>query len=304
VLVTSRLGRWPINLTHLPLELLPPQDAVHYLQARVAKEGHHAGDETTAQQLAEELGYLPLALEQAASYILELRWSFDKYRERFHEARPELLSYQAEGGTRYPASVAKTWTITLERLGPLARALLRLAAWFAPDGIARGIFLADPAIFSEALGESIDASNLSIEKALGDLARFSLIHLTPETVSIHRLLQAVELDALTKDECARWLEWSARLFIAFLPLHTDNVLLGLRSHAETLVKHTQLLWPFRAYREGKQALLRRVLHMQLWAVISDIESVERLRRLVRDKYRLDAGVDWHSYWTEMLSQGL
>ena len=112
------------------------------------------------------------------------------------------------------------------------------------------------------------------------------------------------LDALTKDECARWLEWSARLFIAFLPLHTDNVLLGLRSHAETLVKHTQLLWPFRAYREGKQALLRRVLHMQLWAVISDIESVERLRRLVRDKYRLDAGVDWHSYWTEMLSQGL
>jgi tetratricopeptide (TPR) repeat protein len=244
VLVTSRLGRWPINMVHLPLELLPPKDATHYFQDRVAKEGHHAGDETAARKLAEELGFLPLALEQAASYILELRWSFDNYRERFHGARPKLLSYQAEGGTRYPASVAKTWSITLERLGPLARALLRLAAWFAPNGIPRGIFLANPTIFLEALGESIDASDLAIEEALSELARFSLIRLTSETVSVHRLLQVVEQDALTKEEYPRWLEWAVRLFNAFAPKEPDDVRtwgiwLPLRSHAETLLEHTQ-----------------------------------------------------------------
>jgi hypothetical protein len=65
VLVTSRLGRWPINIAHLPVELLPPKDATRYLQNRVAKEGYSAGDETAARTLAEELGYLPLALEQA-----------------------------------------------------------------------------------------------------------------------------------------------------------------------------------------------------------------------------------------------
>jgi NB-ARC domain len=153
VLVTSRLGDWPVNMARFSLDLLSASDAARYLRDRVAKEGYHADDDAAARKLAEDLGYLPLALEQAASFILKLRWSFDKYRECLHEARPKLLSYQAEGGTRYSASVAKTWSITLERLGSLARALLRLAAWFAPDGIPRGIFLANPTVFSESLGD-------------------------------------------------------------------------------------------------------------------------------------------------------
>jgi hypothetical protein len=97
VLVTSRLGRWPISMTHLPVELLSPSDAAGYLQDRVAKEEHYAGDETAARKLAEELGYLPLALEQAAAFIIELSWSFDQYRQYLDEARPDLLNYQAEG---------------------------------------------------------------------------------------------------------------------------------------------------------------------------------------------------------------
>jgi hypothetical protein len=55
-------------------------------------------------------------------------------------------------------------------------------------------------VLAEVLGEEVTVSNLAIEKALGELDRFSLIRLTPEAVSVHRLLQAVEQDALTKDE--------------------------------------------------------------------------------------------------------
>ena len=40
---------------------------------------------TTARKLAEELGYLPLALEQATAFIIALRWSFEKYRERLRK---------------------------------------------------------------------------------------------------------------------------------------------------------------------------------------------------------------------------
>jgi hypothetical protein len=151
VLATSRLGRWPINIAHLPLEVLLPDDAARYLQDRVVKEGQHAGDETAARKLAEELGILPLALEQAAAFIIELHWSFDKYRERLRK----LLDRHREGATRYPASVAKTWNITLERLNPLARTLLRLAAWFGPDAMPRGILSADPTILSEGLGAPV-----------------------------------------------------------------------------------------------------------------------------------------------------
>jgi tetratricopeptide (TPR) repeat protein len=240
VLVTSRLGRWPINIAHLPLEVLLPDDAARYLQDRVAKEGQDAGDETAVRKLAEDLGFLPLALEQAAAFIIELRWSFDKYRERL----PKLLDRQREGATRYPASVAKTWDITLERPNPLARALLRFAAWFGPDAIPRDIFSADPAILSEALGESIEDLDLAIEEALGELDRFSLIRLTPETFSVHRLLQAVEQDALTKEECTGWLEWAVRLFNAFAPGSPDDtrtwsIWLALQPHAEALIKNAQ-----------------------------------------------------------------
>jgi tetratricopeptide (TPR) repeat protein len=183
---------------------------------------------------------LPLALEQAAAFIIELRWSFDKYRARLRK----LLDRHREGATRYPASVAKTWKITLERLSPLARALLRIAAWFAPDAMPRGIFSADPTILSEGLGEGVEDLDLAIEEALAELGGFSLIRLTSETVSVHRLLQAVEQDALTKEQCARWLEWAVRLFNAFAPGSPDDarrwsIWLAIRPHAEALIKHAQ-----------------------------------------------------------------
>jgi hypothetical protein len=83
-------------------------------------------------------------------------WSFDKYRDRLRK----LLDRHGEGTTRYQASVAKTWNITLEGLNPLARALLRFAAWFGPDAIPRDIFSVGPTILSEGLGESIEDLDL------------------------------------------------------------------------------------------------------------------------------------------------
>jgi Cdc6-like AAA superfamily ATPase len=208
VLITSRLSRWPVNMSDLRLDFFSSEDASHFLLDRVAKESHDAGDKAAAQLLADELGNLPLALEQAAAFIIELRWSFDQYRRYFGEARLELLNYQVEGGTRYPVSVAKTWSMTLERLSPLARTLLRIAAWLASDEIPRGIFRADHRVFSEALGENVGLSDLAVDKALGELDRLSLIRIRGETVSVHRLLQAVEQDSLSQDERERWLVWA------------------------------------------------------------------------------------------------
>jgi tetratricopeptide (TPR) repeat protein len=239
VVVTSRLSRWPTNMPHLPVDLLLPKNAIYYLQERVAKEGHYAGDDTAAGKLAEELGYLPLALEQAVAFIIELRWSFDKYREPLRK----LLDRHREGATRYPASVAKTWNITLEKLSPLSRGLLRLAAWFAPDAISRGIFSADPTILAEALSQSVEVSDLAIEEALGELDRYSIIRLTAATVSVHRLLQAVEQDSLGEEERKRWLVVAGRLFNVFAPrqswdVSTWSIWISLAPHADSLLEHT------------------------------------------------------------------
>jgi len=91
---------------------------------------------------------------------------------------------------------------------------LRIAAWwFAIDAIPRGVFAADREVLSEALGEQAAVSDLAIDRALGELNRFSLIRLGNETFSVHRLLQAVEQDSLTDEEKKRWRERAIRLSI-------------------------------------------------------------------------------------------
>jgi hypothetical protein len=111
VLITSRISDWPVSIQDLALALLSTDDATRYLVERLAKRRHNAGGEASAKSLAQDLDNLPLALEQAASFIVEMRWSFAKYQEQFREARPKFLSEHREGGTRYPASVAMTWGI-------------------------------------------------------------------------------------------------------------------------------------------------------------------------------------------------
>jgi len=244
VLVTSRLRRWPVTMPDLSLDLFLPEDATRFLLVRVAQGGHKAGDETTARKLAEELGCLPLALEQAAALIMEVCWSFDNYYQHFREARSELLNYQTEGGTRYSASAARTWSMTLDQLSPLGRALLRVAAWVAPDDIPRGVFSTDPSVFAEALDADRKFSALSIEEALGELSRFSLIRLKTETVSVHRLLQAVEQDSLSAADKIKLIERAAQLFNAFTPepaedVTTQKIWITVSEHADTLLKHAE-----------------------------------------------------------------
>jgi tetratricopeptide (TPR) repeat protein len=276
--VTSRLSSWPLNLRQLSVDLFSVEEATRYLLARAGEREHEGGGVAAAQRLAEDLGFLPLALEQAASFIVEMRWSFAKYQEQLHEARLEILSEGREGGTHYPASVAKTWSMTLEQIGPLARSLLRLAAWFAPDAMPRGIFSADKKVLSEALAEQVAVTDLAIDKALGELDRFSLIRLTSEMVSVHQLLQAVEQDSLPKEECERWLVWAARLFNAFAPesphdVRTWRVWLPLEPHAEALLGHME--------RRGVGALPIAVMANQFGLLLSTRGTYARAEPLFR-----------------------
>jgi hypothetical protein len=241
LLVTSRISNWPVEYQELEILPLSLDAATDYLLKRVPKE-YNAGDESAARLLADELGNLPLALEQAASFIIEAHWRFDTYREQLGKVLPQLLSYDVEGAIRYGTSVTRTWSITLERLDPLSHMLLRLAAWFAPDLIPRNIFSAKKGIMSEALGKKV--SDLDIDMALGQLGRFSMIHLAEKTVSVQRLVQAFEQDSLEEEERKQFLLWAIQLFNAFEPgspddVRTCGVWVSLSSHAETLIEHTK-----------------------------------------------------------------
>ena len=60
--------------------------------------------------------------------MVEQRVGFTKYLRLYEQAAAELLGKQTLGSTHYPDSVITTWQVTLEKLSPEARAVLRLSA--------------------------------------------------------------------------------------------------------------------------------------------------------------------------------
>ncbi|MFF0451547.1 FxSxx-COOH system tetratricopeptide repeat protein [Streptomyces sp. NPDC004609] len=223
ILLTSRSALWP-GPVDLEVPVLDREAAADYLVARSGDT-----DRAAALALADELGALPLALAQAASYIAAtgrtLRW----YRAQLGAKRAAVLRRGTPWG--YESCVASTWELSvrqLERTEPAAVTMLRLLACCAPDAIPLRLLLAprdgdgepltleDPEI--AALVAPLLQDELAVEDAVFGLRRYSLITpLADGTVSVHRLVQATTLDALPAERCQAWRDSVATLVEAALP---------------------------------------------------------------------------------------
>ena len=92
-------------------------------------------DAEQARTLAETLGRLALALEQAGAMIYENRYTFAQYQEEWRSRHDKVLAWFDERLMQYPMSVAVTWQTSLDQLTEPARRMLHLLAWFAADPI-------------------------------------------------------------------------------------------------------------------------------------------------------------------------
>ncbi len=177
VITTRRDAGWDRIADPIRLDVLKPGPAADLITARTGR-----GDQDAAESIATQLGYLPLALDQAAAYITQTRITQADYLERLRE-RPAALYATAVNGQAERA-VARVWDITLEEIQgrhPDAITLLHILACYAPDNLPRVVLGGD------------EDDRLAVDEALGVLASYSMITLTPETVSMHRLVQAVIL---------------------------------------------------------------------------------------------------------------
>lgn len=185
VLVTTRrTAEWEAVSPAMRLDVLKRPDSIALLVARSGD-----GDTASADELADALGDLPLALEQAAAYCLAKRVSLVGYLQRFRERAPELL---AEGTpVDYPATVATAWSLAFDELrsdAPGAANLLALCSLLAPDGIPRDLFRSAPADWP-VVGRLAD--RVSMDSAVAALVRYSLAEATDRTITVHRLVQQV-----------------------------------------------------------------------------------------------------------------
>ena len=200
-LITSRFSGWSAAVKTLHLFVLEKEPAVTLLQRR---SGHPAeGTELAAcEDLADVLGYLPLALEQAAAYIgKQGQWyGFADYLRQYPRTPGQLLAKGIRRSDEYPDSVAATWLPTVQRLGPGARAVLRLCAFFAATPIPVALLLRGSAVLrrhsarfgGEATPLGEDEAELWVRDALSDLSAYSLAQYDGRTFSFHTLLQTVE----------------------------------------------------------------------------------------------------------------
>ncbi|RKN43124.1 FxSxx-COOH system tetratricopeptide repeat protein [Streptomyces hoynatensis] len=178
-LVTSRRTTgWHRLGTPLRLDMLMPQDATELL-LRIA--GRGAGEREAAARVAAELGYLPLAVEQAGAYCHHHGIGCAAFLERLRRY-PARMFAAAYPGSTDRRTIARTWRVTLSTIAaadPLAADLLRVLAWLAPDRVPRDLLAA------------VGDDPLAVDDALALLGGYSMITLGSAHLRVHRLVQAV-----------------------------------------------------------------------------------------------------------------
>ncbi|TDE24033.1 tetratricopeptide repeat protein [Actinomadura sp. 6K520] len=201
VLITSRNHRWASIVDAVPIDVFTRQESVEFLARRVPK-GITPED---ADRLAEELGDLPLALEQAGALHTETGITVSEYLRLLTQRTSQLLSQGRP--SEYPASMTAAWALSvasLEEKLPEALDLLRYCAFFGPEPIPRDAFNRVIPGLSPKLSQLI-ADPIRLGRAIGELNRFALARLDvpARTIQVHRLIQALIRDELPADEQER-----------------------------------------------------------------------------------------------------
>src|SRR5450755_530016 len=161
-----------------------------------------------AIHIAQEVGGLPLALDQAGAYLEETGMDLMSYWLMYQQQRDELLKKRGGLVADHPEPVATTWSLSFQRIekkNPAAAALLRLCAFLAPDAIPEEILTADASVLGSVL-TPVAADAFRLNEAIEALRAYSLVRRDPKekTLSIHRLVQAVVQDTLEKAERHSW----------------------------------------------------------------------------------------------------
>jgi tetratricopeptide (TPR) repeat protein len=201
VLITSRNHRWEGVVDTVAVDVFSREESVEFLNKRVPK-GIRTKD---ADRLADALGDLPLALEQAGALQAETGMGVPEYLRLLSERTSQLL---AEGKpTEYPVSMTAAWSLSVASLNeklPEAVQLLRRCAFFGPEPIPRDAF-SQPRLELGAELSSLIADPIRLSRVVGELGRYALARLDipGRTLQVHRLIQALLRDELPPEEQQR-----------------------------------------------------------------------------------------------------
>lgn len=217
ILVTSRNPVWSAASPVLEVDVFTRQESKDLIVRRRPEIS-----DADAYRLAEALGDLPLALEQALSWIITTVTSVDEYLAEFDRHTRAILD---EGRPlSYPHSVATLVRLSLERLraeAPSAAQLLELVAFLGAEPVSPSILWEGrSAGLAEPLRTSLQDRS-EIARLMRDLGRYGLARVdSASRLTVHRLVQFVLRDAL--DDPERTLHMARQLLTAANPGNPDD----------------------------------------------------------------------------------
>jgi tetratricopeptide (TPR) repeat protein len=195
VLITSTGARAVGPRKPIQVDVFTEEEALAFLFERTE---YH--DPDGARAVAEELGYLPLALGQAAGVISVQRLSYPVYLERLR-SYPTRRYLPPAGDDPYPRGVAEAILLSVDAVTSmdstdLCQSLLDVVSLLSPDGVSREILY-----FAERTG--VWAAGVgTTDEALGRLASVSLLTFSGNAciVAMHRLVMRVVRERIAHAE--------------------------------------------------------------------------------------------------------
>ena len=211
----------PVNI-----DVFSKETALDFLLTRTKR-----SPDIYAKMIVDMLGRLPLALEQAAAYIVSSSGeiSFADYCRLLENEGSRVLE---EGKpVDYQDAVTKTWKVSVEKLSESAKQLLYLCACVAPDNIPAQLYV-ESALRNERLPQplrGILANEITRRNCFSELTKYSFLkHARENFYSMHRLLQKVIQHDAEKDLLC--ITANLSIFVDALPRDYS-----MRKHYETFI---------------------------------------------------------------------
>jgi transcriptional regulator with XRE-family HTH domain len=268
---TRRRDLAPAGARQISVGVFTPTEAADYLVERLTGgtvQPAHPRVLDEAAELAEELGWLPVALAQAAAVVLNEGVTCGQYRRRFtsRSAGFDRLFPADAGADDYDHTVATTWSLAIDRadqLPPvgLAGPALQLAAVVDPNGAPDALWSSDAVLrFLDQHRSGPEATTPDEGRAaLRNLHRLSLVTHDPGggalAVRTHALVQRATLESLGPDRVAEVVRVAAdALLQIWPPMETDpGYSRVLRQNTATLAgRAPDVLW----HPDGHEVLAR------------------------------------------------
>ncbi|GAA4049257.1 FxSxx-COOH system tetratricopeptide repeat protein [Nonomuraea soli] len=172
-------------------ELFEPVDVGVFAPGQSVACLHQRTGQTTpgADDVAHELGHLPLAIGQAGALIARRRMTYPAYLKALRDL--PLSEYLPRAGDGYPQGTAQAILLSIDQAEdtiPGARVLLELLAVLSESGVPRAI------LYGTTNPEDLDPGDTAeLDQLLAELADTSLISFSDDgsTVLMHRLTSRV-----------------------------------------------------------------------------------------------------------------